>query len=30
MMSICYERHLALDLEWVLSEDDWDEAHADT
>jgi hypothetical protein len=28
MMSICYERHLA--LEWVLSEDDWDEAHADT
>jgi hypothetical protein len=28
MMSICYERHLA--LEWVLSEDDWDEARADT
>jgi hypothetical protein len=28
MMSICYERHLA--LEWVLSEDDWDDAHADT
>jgi hypothetical protein len=28
VMSICYERHLA--LEWVLSEDDWDEAHADT
>jgi hypothetical protein len=28
MMSICYERHLA--LEWVLGEEDWDEAHADT
>jgi hypothetical protein len=28
MMSICYERQVA--LEWVLSEDDWDEAHADT
>ena len=28
MMSICYERHLA--LEWALSDDDWDEAHADT
>jgi hypothetical protein len=28
MMSICSERHLA--LEWVLSEDDWDDAHADT
>jgi Domain of unknown function (DUF4272) len=28
MMSICYERHLA--LEWVLGEDDWDEARADT
>jgi hypothetical protein len=28
MMSICYERHLA--LEWVLGEEDWDEARADT
>jgi hypothetical protein len=28
MMSICYERHLA--LEWVLRGDDWDEARADT
>lgn len=28
MMSICYERHLA--LEWVLNDDDWDEARADT
>jgi hypothetical protein len=28
MMSICYERHLA--LAWVLSDDDWDDAHADT
>jgi hypothetical protein len=28
MMSICYERHLA--LAWVLGEDDWDEARADT
>jgi hypothetical protein len=28
MMSICYERHLA--LEWLRSDDDWDDAHADT
>jgi Domain of unknown function (DUF4272) len=28
MMSVCYERHLA--LEWVCSEDDWDDARADT
>ncbi len=28
MMSICYERHRA--LEWVLGEDDWDRTHADT
>jgi hypothetical protein len=28
MMSICYERHLA--LEWVLGDDEWDEARADT
>lgn len=28
VMLICCERHLA--LEWVLSEDEWDEAHADT
>jgi Domain of unknown function (DUF4272) len=28
IMSICYERHLA--LEWVLGEADWDEARADT
>lgn len=28
MMSICYERHLA--LTWVLSDDGWDEARADT
>jgi hypothetical protein len=28
MMSICYERHLA--LEWVGREEDWDDARADT
>jgi hypothetical protein len=27
-MSICYERHLA--LEWVLGEGGWDEVRADT
>ncbi|HJZ93204.1 MAG TPA: DUF4272 domain-containing protein [Gemmataceae bacterium] len=28
MMSVCYERHLA--LQWVSSEDDWDDARADS
>jgi hypothetical protein len=28
MMSVCYERHLA--LEWICSDDDWDSARAHT
>jgi hypothetical protein len=28
IMSVCHERHLALD--WALSEDDWDDARAQT